>query len=265
MPKVSVIMGVYNVKKQEMAEQALQSVLKQTFKDFELIICDDGSDNKTADIIKQIISHDKRVKIIQNDRNRGLAYSLNHCLQYATGEYIARMDIDDISYPDRFEKQIEFMDSHPEYAFCGTWADLFEGDNIWGTRKRPEFPQKEDFLFGPKVIHATIFIRKDVLDAVNGYCVRWDTARAEDYELFMRLYSLNYKAYNIQKALYQIREDKDAYKRRTYKYRIQEAHVRMTGFKQLKLYPKAIIYVVKPLIVGLIPQIILKKLRREEV
>lgn len=265
MPRISVIMGVYNVKKKLIAEQALQSILNQTFKDFELIICDDGSVNSTVKIIKQIVNNDKRVKIILNNKNRGLAYSLNHCLQYASGEYIARMDIDDISYPDRFEKQIDFMDLHPEYAFCGTWADLIEDNNIWGLRKQPEIPQKKDLLFGPKVVHGSLFIRKNIIDAVHGYCVQWDTARAEDYELFMRLYSMNYKAYNIQMPLYQFREDRNAYKRRTYKYRLQEAHVRMVGFKRLNLYPKAIIYVIKPLIVGLIPQKILRGLRREEI
>lgn len=265
MPKVSVIMGVYNVKKKEIAEQALLSILNQTFEDFELIICDDGSTNETVTIIKEIVKKDKRVKIILNDKNRGLAYSLNHCLQYATGEYIARMDIDDISYPERLEKQIEFMDTNLEFAFCGTNADLFEDNITWGIRRMPEFPQKKDFLFGPKVIHATMLMRKAVIDNVHGYCVQWDTTRAEDYELFMRLYAMNYKAYNIQNSLYQIREDKDAYKRRAYKYRLQEAHVRLIGFKRLKLYPKAIIYVIKPLIVGLIPQKFLKGIRKEKI
>ena len=107
MPVISVIMGVYNVKSEEMAEMSILSVLNQTFRDFEFIICDDGSDNDTENVIKKIVKDDTRVKFIKNETNKGLAFTLNHCLKYASGEYIARMDIDDYSYPERFEKQLE--------------------------------------------------------------------------------------------------------------------------------------------------------------
>lgn len=265
MPKISIIMSVYNVPNRQMARQAIGSMLSQTYQDFEFIICDDGSQGASASILKDICRQDGRIRLIQNKKNHGIAYSLNRCLKVAKGEYIARMDIDDASYPDRLEKQAGFLDSHPQYAFVGTWSDLFAGnvENVWGQRKMPEYPKKEDFMFGTAVIHASMMIRRAAMQAAGGYRVQWDTARAEDYELFMRLYAAGYRAYNIQEPLYQIREDAQAYQRRSYRHRIEEAHVRLVGFCRLGLYPKAIPYVLKPLVVGLIPQPVLKVLRRE--
>lgn len=263
MPKVSVIMGVYNIKNRKMAEDAINSILNQTFRDFEFIICDDGSDNDTWSIISDIVKNDARVKIIRNKKNHGLAYSLNKCLKVSSGEYIARMDADDISYTNRFEKQVDFLDANPQYALVSSWSSLFNEKGIWGVRKRVEIPQKKDFLFGPPAIHAAMMVRAEALESCELYRVSWDTIRAEDYDLFMRMYANGYKMYNIQEPLYMIREDNDAYKRRNYRNRIKEAHVRLIGFKKLKLYPVGIIYVMKPLIVGLIPQKILAKMRKE--
>lgn len=105
-------------------------------------------------------------------------------------------------------------------------------------------------------------MRKDILDKVNNYRVEKITRRAEDYDLFMRIYANGYKGYNMQEFLYQFREDHDAYKRRAYKYRIDDVQIRYRGFKMLGLMPVGLLYVIKPLIVGLIPQVILSKMRR---
>ena len=102
-------MGAYNVGNKKILEKSINSILNQTYKDFEFIICDDGSTDNTLDIISNICQNDKRVRIIKNNKNKGLTYSLNHCLKYAKGEYIARMDADDESTLDRFEKQLKFF------------------------------------------------------------------------------------------------------------------------------------------------------------
>ena len=218
MPVISVIMGVYNVKSEEMAEMSILSVLNQTFRDFEFIICDDGSDNDTENVIKKIVKDDTRVKFIKNET----------------------------------------------ISFCGTWAELFDDSGVWGVRKRPIHPTKQDLLFGPTVIHPTLMIKRQVLQESGCYKTGWGTTRAEDYELFMRLYAKGFSAGNIPVCLYKFREDEDAYSRRSYKFRIKEAYIRLIGFASLKLYPRAFIYVLKPLIVGLIPQPILRKMRKED-
>lgn len=262
--KVSVIMGVYNVTDKKVAEAAITSILNQTFKDFEFIICDDGSDNNTLQMLKTIVGNDPRVKYIKNAKNRGLAYSLNHCLKKAKGKYIARMDIDDISYLNRFEKQVEFLDSHPEVALISSWADLFD-KHVWGLRKYVRMPGKGDFLFGTPLLHPALMMRREALLEVGGYTVAWYTRRAEDYDLFVRLYASGHKMESFQYPLYKIREDKNAYKRRSYKYRVAECVVRYKSYKLLGLFPKGYLYVIKPLIVGLIPQSLLRKLRKEDI
>ena len=109
MPLISVIMGIYNEKNRQDVQDAIQSILNQTFSDFEFIICDDGSEGEFYQWLKEYCRIDDRIKLYRNDRNRGLSYTLNHCLQYAEGRFIARMDADDRSLPDRFEKQILFL------------------------------------------------------------------------------------------------------------------------------------------------------------
>lgn len=263
MCEVSIIMGIYKmIKKENLVKLAIDSILNQTYKDFEFIICDDGSNDGTYEMVQDLIKNDKRVILIKNDENKGLAYSLNHCLSIAKGKYIARMDADDISMPDRLEKQIDFLNEHLEYAMVGCNLLLINDKGIWGKRILAKEPIKKSFLFTSPFCHPAIVIRKEVLDKVNNYKVEKITRRAEDYDLFMRIYANGYKGYNMQEFLYQFREDNDAFKRRSYKYRWDEVQIRYRGFKALNLMPSASLYIIKPLIVGLIPQKILVKLRK---
>ena len=262
MCKVSIIMGIYKmINKRDIVKLAIDSILNQTYRNFEFIICDDGSNDGTYEMVQDLIKNDKRVILIKNNENKGLAYSLNHCLSMAKGKYIARMDADDISMPNRLEKQIKFLDEHFEYAIVGCNLLLINNKGIWGKRILAEKPIKKSFLFTSPFCHPAIVMRKEILDKVNNYKVEKITRRAEDYDLFMRIYANGYKGYNMQEFLYQFREDNDTYKRRAYKYRIDDVQVRYKGFKALGLMPKGFLYVIKPLIVGLIPSSILVKLR----
>lgn len=253
MPKVSVIMGVYNLTNRDVLEKSIFSILNQTFTDFEFIICDDGSTDNTLEIVKDICKNDNRVIFLKNETNKGLAYVLNKCLENASGEYIARMDSDDESALNRFEKQVNFLDTHKEYGVVTSNADVFDGDVVWKEFVYSEEIAKEDFLFNNPIVHGAVMVRKSVYDKVNGYRDIPMTYRVEDYDLFMRIYSEGIKIKTLQEKLFRFREDKNALKRRKYRYRINEARVRFYGFKLLKLYPKGIIYVIKPLIVGLLP------------
>lgn len=262
MCEISIIMGIYKmIEKENLVKLAIDSILNQTYKDFEFIICDDGSNDGTYEMVQGLTKNDSRVILIKNDKNKGLAYSLNHCLSIAKGKYIARMDADDISMPNRLEKQTKFLNEHLEYAMVGCNLVLINDKGVWGKRILAERPTKKSFLFTSPFCHPAIVMRKEVLDKVNSYKVEKITRRAEDYDLFMRIYANGYKGYNIQEFLYQFREDNDAFKRRAYKYRWDEVQVRYRGFKALGFMPEAFLYVIKPLIVGLIPQKILAKLR----
>ena len=253
MPKVSVIMGVYNIADRVVLEKSIFSILNQTFKDFEFIICDDGSTDNTLDLVKDICKDDARVIFIENETNKGLAYVLNKCLEHAKGEYIARMDADDESALDRFEKQVEFLDNNLDYGVVATNADVFDGDVVWKELIYSEEITKEDFLFNNPIIHGSVMVRKSTYDLVDGYRDIPMTYRVEDYDLFMRIFSKGIKIKTLQEKLFKFREDSKSFKRRKHRYRINEARIRFHGFKLLKLYPKGIIYVIKPLIVGLLP------------
>ena len=266
MPKVSVIMGIYNTPKKELLIQSLESILNQTFSDFELIICDDGSTNDCITWAKEICKNDDRAIFIENDKNRGLAYTLNHCLEYAKGEYIARMDDDDISHINRFEKQVNFLDNNKEIGLVASNMNLFdEKRGIWGLRKYKENVVAKDFLYRVAVAHPTIMARKTSYDIVEGYRDIKKTLRVEDYDCFMRMFSRGIKMYNFQEPLLDYRENEICAKKKKYKYRFNELYVRYNGFKELKILGvKNIFYVIKPLIAGLIPQKVIKKSQKNK-
>jgi len=263
--KVSVIMGIYNSRSKEVLEQSLKSILNQTYKNFELIICDDGSTNECIDWAKEICKSDNRVKFIKNEKNMGLAYTLNHCLEIAEGEYIARMDDDDISSLDRFEKQIEFLRNNENIGLVGSTMNLFDDNGIWGKREYKEYVKREDFLFRVAVPHPTVFARRKSYDVVGGYRNIPRTLRVEDYDCFMRMFAKGIKMYNFQEALLNYREDSICARKKKYKYRFNEMYVRYNGFKELGILNlKNMIYVIKPLIAGVIPQKIIKNSQKNK-
>ncbi len=259
--EISVIMGAYNIGKNDVLYKAINSILKQTFENFEFIICDDGSNDGTFNLLKEISKKDSRIIIISNEKNLGLAATLNRCLEKAKGIYIARMDADDISLPDRLEREYKVLKNNDDYSFVGCGAFYFNSSGVYGKRILKENPNNRDFLFNSPFMHPTILIKKEVLLEVGGYRISNETTRMEDYDLFMRLYLHNHKGYNIQECLYLYREDYVSLKKRKYKYRIDEAIVRYKGFKSLNLLPAGIIFVLKPLLVGLIPGRLLARIR----
>lgn len=263
-PEISVIMGIYNQNNRDWLEQAINSILCQTFTDFEFIIYDDGSDQQIKNWLYQYARMDDRIRIISNDTNHGLAYSLNSCIDVAKGRYLARMDDDDISLPNRFMIQHSFLEEHSEYAFVGCGAKLMDDSGIWGTRIMTAEPGERDFMRFSPYIHPTVMIRKSVFhEADNLYRDAKDTLRCEDYELFMRLWKKGYKGFNLQEALFVYREDKSAYDKRKFTYRVDEMKLRYRSFKELgMLFPIGWIYVLRPLIAALVPSKIILKTKR---
>lgn len=253
MALVSIIMGVYNSNNVEMLNQSINSILHQTFQDFEFIICDDGSDDGTYEALKEIVKKDARIILLRNENNSRIASTLNRCIDMSTGKYIARQDADDISRVDRIEKQVLFLNKNKEYSFVSSNVALFNERNTWGEYILKERPEKKDFLFRLPFVHAAVMVRREALASAGNFEVsRW-TRRNEDYALCMKMYSMGLRGYNIQEKLLSVRENNEAYKRRKYRYRIDEAWIRYHGFKELGLMPMGIIYVVKPLLLGLIP------------
>lgn len=263
--KVSVIMGVYNQWDKQILLEAVNSILNQTLRDFEFIIYDDGSDEEAAEYIKEIIALDERIVLIGKENNHGLAFSLNECIRTARGEFIARMDADDISMPKRLEKQVAFLEHNSEYMWCGTNTYLMDSHGIWGERKMPLAPQVEDYLRFSPYIHPTVMYRAEIFECMDGYNESSETLRCEDYEIFMRLQQAGYRGYNLQENLFQYREDKTSFKRRSMVSRVNEAKLRYRNFKEMgMLWPVGWIYVIRPIVAGMLPNTLLMWLKRKE-
>lgn len=265
MPQISVIMGVYNSKSKYLLEKSIRSVIEQTFTDWEFIICDDGSTDDTPELLKKLAALDNRIRIITNSENKGLAFSLNHCLKYAKGEYIARQDDDDESKPKRFLREMEFLDNHRDYAWVGCKADISDDSGIRGEYPVPEKPEKTSFLWNSPFIHPSIMIRRDDILSVGGYRVSRETRRGQDYDMFMRLYAAGKKGYNLQEKLYIYRSVNDPNKRsRPFTYRVDEMKIRYRGFKGMGILFKGVPYIIKPILVGMIPQRIIYRINKNK-
>jgi len=264
-PDISVIMGVYNQWDTESLNAAVLSIVNQTFKEWEFIIYDDGSDPWAAVALQKLGKLDKRIRLIGREENHGLAFSLNACIRQARGSYIARMDADDISAPVRLQTQYDFLEKHPEYGWCGCGAKLFDENGVWGERMMKTEPSKKDFLPFSPFIHPTVMYRGDLLREQGGYEVSKDTLRCEDYEIFMRLYQQGMRGYNLPFSLFYYREDRHSYKRRRFRYRVKEAKVRCRCFAGMHiLFPKGIFYVIRPIVGGMLPTPVVSWIKHHE-
>lgn len=183
MPKISVLMPVYNTKEKYLRE-AIESIINQTFGDFEFIIINDGSENNVEEVI--LSYKDKRIKYVKNDYNKGLIFTLNLGLELMQGEYLARMDSDDISLSERLEKQLDFMEKNPEIGISGTWTKFLFKNQIVKHPTLNEEIEKVLLYFYTALSHPTIIIRKNLIDKLN---LRYNEAdiHAEDYGLLLSL------------------------------------------------------------------------------
>jgi len=264
-PLVSVIMGVYNSKSCKLLKKSIDSILNQSYSNIEFIICDDCSTNiNIKKILEEYRQIDKRVKIITNGRNSGLAFSLNNCLKNASGEYIARQDDDDISHLTRLEKEIDYLNKNPGIDFVGCTINLYNKNGVWGIRRVNKNPTKEDLIKGSQFAHPSLLFRKKVFDIVEGYRVEKITRRVEDYDLYMRIYGLGLKGGNLQEIYYDYYEGDETYKNQRIKYKIDELKVRKRGYKEMGISSlKSKVYIIKPLMSAIIPRMIRKRINKK--
>lgn len=184
-PTVSVVMPVYNGER--FLREAIESILSQTFKDFEFIIVNDGSVDSTENILEHYKELDTRIQIHSNEGNQGIISSLNTGCQLAQGKYIARMDADDISMQHRFEKQVEYLDANSDVTILGTAAEIIDENNrSLGYQILPsECNTTRWFLiFGNCLMHPTVMIRREPLELLKYYNPQ--AYGAEDYDLWVR-------------------------------------------------------------------------------
>ncbi len=262
MPKISVIMGVYNSDHNKLKD-SIESILSQTFSDFEFIICDDGSTNDTYNFIKSYGEKDSRIKIIKNEKNSGLSVALNNCILNSTCEYLARMDDDDISLPNRLEIQYNFLLNNVDVDIVGSNVILFDEKGAFGKSNLKYEIDRKSFLKSSPICHPTIMLKKSAYIDSGMYSIEKKVERCEDYDFFAKAFYIGKKIFNIQEPLYEYREDMTSFrKRKKYKFRINEFKVRIRIYRRLRLiFPKGLFYCFKPLIIGLIPNSLYSKFK----
>jgi glycosyltransferase involved in cell wall biosynthesis len=207
MPQISVLMPVWNGCRNgdEYLNTAIESILKQTFTDFQFVIVDDGSTDHTSQVLTKYAATDKRIEIFRNETNLKIVKSLNIGLSKCTGRYIARMDADDISTVTRLEVQKDFLDNRPETAMCGS------GMYVINHESKLEFEVnhpcnyvsvKPALARGCVFVHGSVMFRKDKVLEIGGYSEDPNVEYAEDYDLWVRLAENNVIENIPNKSLY---------------------------------------------------------------
>jgi glycosyltransferase involved in cell wall biosynthesis len=201
MPQISILMPAYNGSKY--IAEAIDSILAQTFSDWELIICDDGSTDNTEPIIRSYI--DPRIRFFKNPQNLGPNPTRLFLISKATSPYIAFLDCDDIAMPSKFQRQIDFLNAHNDCAGCGTWGTMIDesGHPIKTMKLAADYPDiRCNLLFSNQFIQSSLLIRKEIFDRET-----YNPAipLAEDYDLWCRIFRAGHKMHNIPQSLIQYR------------------------------------------------------------
>lgn len=259
-PKISVLMSVFNG--QPYLKEAVTSILEQSFFNFEFIVIDDASRDKSLMVLKSF--NDSRIRIIKNTRRLGLTKSLNRGLSQTNGEFVARMDADDISCKNRLKIQVSHLTKNPEIAFCGSWASLIDqsGKKIGEKRHPLEYQEiKKAILRYSPFVHPSVMIRKKILEKVGFYSS--DLNGAEDYDLFLRIVS-RYQAVNLPHFLLKYRINPQGVSYRQYKKTEKQAlKARWKAITQYGYPVWQLIYLVKPVISFLIPEFLKRYFYRQ--
>ena len=231
---ISVIMATYNCA--DTLKESIDSILTQTYTDWKFIICDDCSTDNTYDILKEYEQeYPDKFLIVRNEENSKLPFSLNHCLKYADGEFCARMDGDDYVSPERFEKQVKFLQENPDTHLVGCNLQVFDDNGLGRIVNCKEEPDKFDLLDTPCFSHAAIMTYTSVYKELGGYTVSPRTVRAQDYDLWFRFFAKGFKGKNLQEPLYFMREDTKAFLRRKPKQYLWLMVTKWKGYRLLKL------------------------------
>ena len=223
-PVVTVGLSCFN--EEAFVEHAVSSILAQTFEDWELIAIDDGSSDATANVLRKI--SDPRVRVIVDDQHKGLAARLNEIVALAAGRFVARMDADDVSHPRRLERQVKYLELHPEIDVLGTGMAIIDRrGQVSGLRLLPEnaFAAEE-----PLIAHATICCRTDW---IRRHPYNEDNPRCEDWELWRSAGQVAGR--NLPEPLYFYREF-DSFRLRKYlgrQARMMKSHARDAKLKRL--------------------------------
>jgi len=212
MVKVSVLMATKNGEKTLSA--AIESIRRQSFTNFELIICNDYSTDGTASICASVAQQDDRIRVLTNIGQPGLASALNQGLTQCKGAYIARMDDDDRAHPDRLVQQVAALNRQEQVAIVGTSIRLFDDQGVYGRREVKPIPTTRDIWRGQLFAHPSVMFRRAIYDQLGGYSTAAKHLRIEDYDFWCRCYAAGFVGLNLTGTYLDYREDQAAFRKR---------------------------------------------------
>ena len=250
---LTVLMSVYNG--EIYLEEAIESILHQTFTDFDFLIIDDASTDKTSDILEKFTQQDSRIKIITNEKNSGLAYSLAKGVEAAKTPWIARMDADDISMRDRLEKQMKYLAENPETDILGGYAlDINDRGEILDSRKVPtDHDNIVKFIWTNPLIHPTVLFRRSAILKIGSYYCKTPKRIPEDYDLWFRSCAAGLQFANLPEPLIYYRFSENNFVRNNLQFLLAHVLIGWQGCWLVKASPVAYLGVTKPLVLGIFP------------
>jgi len=254
-PLVSVVVPVHNG--EATIRTALESILRQTYSEFELLVIDDGSTDSTPELLEDMSRRDRRVRVLRNPSAMGLGWTLNRGVAEARGDWIARMDADDVAHPERLMRQLRALQADPSIHVLGTQAvEVDAAGRARGVRRVPLAPEdvRAVLPWTNPIVHPSVMFRREVILSVGSYDP--SLRHAEDYDLWLRCAAAGVKMANLPDMLLWYRVTRSLMKKRGWAYRRTEMRVRWRGYRLLRAKPWERVGVLLPLFfytVGLFP------------
>ena len=261
-PAVSVVMAVRNG--QRYVAQAIESILRQSFKEFEFIIVDDASTDDTPEILERFRRRDPRISVLSNERRLERSASRNKAIRRASAKYVSMIDADDLALPRRLEVQLAHVEDNPEVALLGTWAYEIDstGRTIGMIRPSTDSAKiRQRMLRSNQFIHSSVLARKDAIKAVGLFDERLNTVEVEDYDLYFRI-AQRYQCENVPAPLVVRRVDWD-HERQVHRHRrARQMRVRLRAYRSHSVGPMAYVGLVPPMALWCLPARLVVALRR---
>ncbi len=250
-PQLTVLMSVYNGLPH--LSEAIESILEQTYKNFEFLIIDDASSDGSREVLAEYAQRDSRIKVLLNEENSGLGYSLNRGMESATTPWVARMDADDIAVPNRFELQMAYVAEYPDIDILGGYAlNINEKGEFVSERRVPtSHDQIRRLIWTNPFIHATVLLRREAILKVGSYSSK--TRKRQDYQLWFRCCAAGLKFANLSVPLIKYRFTENTFKRNNFRVQIAHVLIGWRGCWMVKASPVAYIGVFIPFLIGLLP------------
>ncbi|MDJ0900169.1 MAG: glycosyltransferase [Xenococcus sp. MO_188.B8] len=250
---LTVLMSIYNG--ETYLATAIESILSQTFTNFDFLIVDDASTDKSSIILKKFARQDSRIKIITNKQNQGLAYSLARGVEAATTPWIARMDADDIAIRDRLAKQMKYLEENPDIDILGSYAlNINDSGEILGERKVPSDHKNIcRLIWTNPLIHPTVIFRRSAILKIGSYYCKTRQRIPEDYQLWFRACAAGLQFTNLPEPLIYYRFSERNFVRNNLEFLLAHVLIGWQGCWLVKASPLAYLGITKPLVLGILP------------